>query len=584
MRDRRNTNLSTSSTSSSSSSTTPGNSPTEKTKLPTFDELPTPVTKENNRRRRRPHTVALKVFGIVFCLLLLLRCLPPTLPVIGLLPSSIVPSHHSVVSEEYNGPLLPDEPKALMVTDAVGRSKWTVSIPPSHTFPLSRQQYQGICSQGEALRESIKASSPLQKAKSAAKWQGYYADDPTFVDVGDAQRQGLLPKSPTQSEDKKLCERSLTFSMATEDASFGKSLLMLWLSYGMAKKEGRAFFIDDTDWPYGRYSTFFEPAPDPNCAPPPRSHILPCPRTVQHLVVSASTASQTFNQAFYTKFQNPRKHGAAKNKPIYDLLRTGYEALFRLNPEDATYAASRIKSLRAETRNPLIGMHIRRGDLHPLEIQFSSDYLPLERYTTAARSIYQTLQPPNHYSGNDPTLPIPLLLASDDPELYTSPDLLETLQPPPSLSNTNQPHFTLHHAQSRIQLATKTTLDAASPRSPQRLPGSAYIKHIDENSGWEGGFYSALLFSAGGRNGGGGSGSGNKNPVVGEQVMRMRELVARAYLLDLAVLGQGADGVVCAVGSAGCRVLGVMGGWEAVVGGRWRNVDDGRGWSWEGGR
>lgn len=64
--------------------------------------------------------------------------------------------------------------------------------------------------------------------------------------------------------------------------------------------------------------------------------------------------------------------------------------------------------------------------------------------------------------------------------------------------------------------------------------------------------------------------------------MRLRELIGRGYLLDLAVLGTASDGVVCAVSSAGCRLAGVMMGWEAVERARWVNVDEGRGWSWDG--
>lgn len=73
-----------------------------------------------------------------------------------------------------------------------------------------------------------------------------------------------------------------------------------------------------------------------------------------------------------------------------------------------------------------------------------------------------------------------------------------------------------------------------------------------------------------------------KDVGVGQHAMRLRELVARAYLLDLVVLAR-MDGVVCASSSAACRVLAVMGGWEGESDGdRWMNVDDGRGWSWDG--
>lgn len=62
------------------------------------------------------------------------------------------------------------------------------------------------------------------------------------------------------------------------------------------------------------------------------------------------------------------------------------------------------------------------------------------------------------------------------------------------------------------------------------------------------------------------------------EMRRLRGLIGRAYLLDLAVLGKG-DGVVCGVSSATCRVLGVMLGKEAVEEGRWWNVDGEQGWA-----
>jgi len=52
----------------------------------------------------------------------------------------------------------------------------------------------------------------------------------------------------TSSSDLPTCQSSLTFVMETTEAGFGNTLLALWLSYGMAKKEGRTFFIDDSKW------------------------------------------------------------------------------------------------------------------------------------------------------------------------------------------------------------------------------------------------------------------------------------------------------------------------------------------------
>lgn len=108
---------------------------------------------------------------------------------------------------------------------------------------------------------------------------GYYHVDKNFMDVAEAEEHGALPgiggeheatsvqrvwnavvgedsmsegqqmKAGTEvTAVKKACKRSLTYVLETEDAGFGKTMMGLWLSYGLAKKEGRAFFIDDNNW------------------------------------------------------------------------------------------------------------------------------------------------------------------------------------------------------------------------------------------------------------------------------------------------------------------------------------------------
>jgi hypothetical protein len=80
---------------------------------------------------------------------------------------------------------------------------------------------------------------------------------------------------------------------------------------------------------------------------------------------------------------------------------------------------------------------------------------------------------------------------------------------------------------------------------------------------------------------------GNSQDGATIDASQMRTLVGRAYVLDLAVLARASDATVCAVSSAGCRILGVAMGWEGVrhegsSRRKWINVDDGRGWSWDG--
>ncbi|KAF2201853.1 hypothetical protein GQ43DRAFT_19354 [Delitschia confertaspora ATCC 74209] len=480
---------------------------------------------------------------------------------------------------------LPQEPSAIMVTDAKGNSKWTVSIPVTYEFPLKPTQYQEICSQSMELSKQLRSNSLTKHML------GYYQQDKNFLDVQDAEDQGLLPTTKGSSRPKgfvddasmanhksasnglKVCDRSLTYVMETADAGFGMTLLRLWMSYGLAKKEHRAFFIDDTRWPYGKYSTYFAPPPAISCIPPPKTHIIPCPHSARHILVSAATAHHTFGHAFTEQYEDATKMEVQRQAPIFALLREGYEALFHLRPDDSKYVARQAEELYGATRKAggmAVGMHVRRGDAHPYEYQYSKDYIPLDRYIDAARrfhiSPYESSIPAGKYKSKlkknkkrtpdtitnngkeeKQSTPPTLILASDDPDIYLTAEMSGAVR-----------------AQDRIILATKTTLEAASGRKNP---------WIDEISGWEGGFYRDVFWSLGRPVGNALDINQLDNNDVPEGALRLRELVGRAYLLDLAVLGR-ADVVVCTVSSAGCRILAVMLGWErAVIDGEWRNVD-----------
>lgn len=63
-----------------------------------------------------------------------------------------------------------------------------------------------------------------------------------------------------------------------------------------------------------------------------------------------------------------------------------------------------------------------------------------------------------------------------------------------------------------------------------------------------------------------------------EEARKLRELLGRAYLLDLAVLAR-SDKIVCGVSSNACRILAVMLGWERAFESRdWVNVDGNYDW------
>jgi hypothetical protein len=165
--------------------------------------------------------------------------------------------------EMVGGSQLPKEPSAVAVQDAKGKMRWTVSIPSNLDFPLRPAQYRDICQQSMELATSIRQEA--QSANHIKRMLNYYQQDQYYIDVEEAEQQALLPVSKATGRPKgfvedesivdgfsttglKVCDRTLTYVMETEDAGFGNTLMRLWMSYGLAKAEKRAFFIDDTRW------------------------------------------------------------------------------------------------------------------------------------------------------------------------------------------------------------------------------------------------------------------------------------------------------------------------------------------------
>ena len=293
--------------------------------------------------------------------------------------------------------------------------------------------------------------------------------------------------------------------------------------------------------------------------------MLPCPHHARHLVVSAATAPHTFGGAFNEKFEDTRKMEVYRQKPMFDIARVGYEALFHLSGADQSYVEKRVFDLasKALLKTPapqnsiIIGIHVRHGDRHPYEFQYRDSYVPLERYGEKARDILdQTFN--NTSLDSDENMPAEmhslLIVASDDPDVYESDEFSHASR-----------------AQEQIRLASKTTLSPSKPTG-----GSAIRKFVDETVGWEGGFFSGMFWSLG---------KPSSIPVnavetpdiklpATEEALRLRELVGRAYLMDLAVLGEASDTIICTVSATGCKLLAVMMGWEdAIVKGKWVNID-----------
>lgn len=486
---------------------------------------------------------------------------------------------------------LPDFPIPIVVHDTKGRSKWTVSIPPGNDFPLSTQQYADMssqCREVSARARDMHNKSPLPEKISST----YDARDDYFVDVDEAERTGLLPGPSTQVSQKgdpgrfvgvtartlslPVCKNSMTYVLEGADAGMGNTLMMLWTFYGLAKEEGRSFFIEDSRWAYGDYSNIFQAPPPPNCRPPPRHHMVPCPFHAQHLVVSSMTAKDIFPSLLA---KHHRKAGTGGEiRDLWNLAHAGYKSLFKLNSEDHSYVESRVSELKRQSKKgitapdaPVIGLHVRRGDRHPLEYQYRDTYIPAEVFhenakkTASAHSRSAPIQTESQWRRNEPII----LLASDDPTVHDEPDFSSSLL-----------------SQERIILASKDAIQQAN------LGRRMLHQFVEEAFGWEGGFFAPMFWNLGvsrknnAANAPDGVDVGEVNEEArlmappSEQTLKLRSLVGRAYMMDLAVLAGASDGVVCAVSAMGCRLLGVMMEWEKGVGGQgWVNVDGGYGWT-----
>lgn len=483
---------------------------------------------------------------------------------------------------------LPDFPTPVVVTDRDGRPKWTVSIPLGYSFPLKPEEYKKMCPESDDVSVVV-AELHGKKLPSAAQ-RSYYYKDPFFMDVPDADRAGLLmterQSMGIEERPRKLypdrflvgeeavkhapvCPTTMVFVLETANAGLGETLMMLWTAYGLAMRENRSFFIDDTRWAYGKWEDYFALPPVGKCRPPPRHEILPCPHTAKHLVVSAATKSLTFGRAFQEEFEHPSASGVQRQKSVFDMARMGYEALFKLKDEDDSYLQSRLKSLGANAQNGgmTVGVHVRHGDRRPLEFQYKDSYIPLYRFTDAAREVfaasrYASPSPSDHGShlhlhrNKEVTI-----IATDDPDVYTSEEFSRATR-----------------AQGLIKLASKKALNVKD----EDLKDGMFKKFVENPVGWEGGFFAPMFWSLGlgAETGGLQKQAKLRNAAPSEESLRLRGLLARAYLLDLAVLAEASDAIVCTVSAMGCRLLAVMMGWEDAVGmGRWRNVDGDFAWS-----
>ncbi|KAJ8122386.1 hypothetical protein ONZ43_g1405 [Nemania bipapillata] len=332
-------------------------------------------------------------------------------------------------------------------------------------------------------------------------------------------------------------------------AGLGPTLMMLWTAYGLAQKEKRAFFIDDSRWAYGQYTDIFKSSP----------------------VQSSATARDIFGSSFVAEYENIKRTDVSRERAIYDLARVGYEALFHLSNDDQPYVSNRVRELKARAKVPpgnyndgtIIGVHVRQGDVHPFEYQYNGAYIPLDQY---AQKFKELMEERHNFStplgGEDVVAKQHtfMVVASDNPDVYEADEFK-----------------TSSRAQEQIKLAGKQHAEVAA------LDRSTMHKFVDESFGWEGGFFASMFWNLGRatlHNVDGIADDARELEPPSADAMRLRGLIGRAYVMDLAVLGEASDAVICTMSAMACRLLAVMMGWDrAMAHGNWVNIDGDFSWT-----
>ncbi|KAF4870644.1 hypothetical protein CGCSCA1_v010320 [Colletotrichum siamense] len=536
----------------------------------------------------RPTRVFRFTFWLAFTVLLLYFATFPFRTSFGV-PSINLPFSAHDDFEMVGQDDLPDFPTPIVMSDHGGKSKWTVSIPPSYDFPLSVKEYGDMCKKCKEVAARVRDMRHRAQILDQNLLSQDAPNDPYFIDVAEAQKTGLLPdvaaKWPSKGQghdgdlvgenkdslvEKPVCESSMTFIMETADAGIGHTIMQLWTFYGLAKRQGRAFFIDDSRWAYGKYTDIFQAPPVPLCRPPPRHEMIPCPPRARHLVVTSETAKEMWAGSISKPHSDFRAQDEQGLRELFELAHEGYRALWDLNKDDAQYVSKRVKEIRDKTivgnGNPnngvVVGVHVRHGDCHPTEYQYHGTYIPMEIIANAAQEVIDSKHNGTGVDGGDDELAKRksfIVLASDDPTVYDAEDFKGSMR-----------------AQEQIRLASKQEVHKATP--------DRHVMHHfeDEAFGWEGGFFAAMFWNLGlsSMSASNAATAKNKQLAPSAEALRLRSYVGRAYLMDLAVLADASDTVICTVSAMGCRLLAVMMGWErAMEHHNWINVDGPYGWT-----
>ncbi|KAJ6258569.1 hypothetical protein Dda_6615 [Drechslerella dactyloides] len=422
---------------------------------------------------------------------------------------------------------------------------YTVRMPADEegVYPLPGTMYGGLCADVERvsmMAAETRMGQPMQAHLA------YYTLDEGYEGLTTAGKRSMRRGvKVAEEEEVEECARTLTYVVDDaegKEGGVGAVVMGLWMAYGLSVKEGREFYVEQRHggWMYGDIRRYLAiPPPSTACAPPPMSSRLPCPRNTAHKLITPATFSSAFGHAFEEEFEDARAMEVARQRPIFEMLRAGFDAV-PLAAGIRETVLQRVAAIDVVDRD-VVAVQIRRGDRNAKEWRYHQGYVPVQRYMAVSRNDTTAYAGGGGAGGGDDNF-------DDKDDVWQKQYLL------PEYPEADQPVRVIASDASDVfeQREVRECLGGDS------VPGGCVKAQGTTAVGTPGGFWAEDLA---------GLDAGERGEVAG------------AYLVDFGVLVESiararAGWAVCGFGGDMCRMLAVGMGWEAAIEkGHWVNVD-----------
>lgn len=128
--------------------------------------------------------------------------------------------------------------EAVAVLREDGTKGWSFNLPKGLEGVLRQRQYGKMCASAQGVPGMLHDEG--HGGHAGHSHRDYYWADPEFVDPDGRTNVG--------EREEEVCASSLTYLLGEQDISIGGALMGMWLAYGLAVRERRAFFVESENW------------------------------------------------------------------------------------------------------------------------------------------------------------------------------------------------------------------------------------------------------------------------------------------------------------------------------------------------